>query len=157
LVAQRWAGPTEAATPAAVMPADVIVDALFGAGLDRPVEGAARAVIEAINTAGGPVFAVDLPSGINGTTGAGMGMAVEADETVTFFRRKPAHLLLPGRIYCGKVNVHDIGIPQTVLERIGPRTFADVPELWAKDFAVPRIDGHKYARGHAVVVSGGFA
>src|ERR1700716_4150495 len=85
LAAQRWAGPCVVATPDALMPAEVVVDALFGAGLDRPVEGVARAMIEAMNTA--PcVLAVDLPSGINGTTGAVMGLAVKAAETVTFFR-----------------------------------------------------------------------
>src|SRR5215510_6734370 len=77
LAAQRWQGPTIAAAPAALTPADIVIDALFGAGLDRRVEGVARAMIEAMNAA--PcVYAVDLPSGINGTTGAVMGLAVNA-------------------------------------------------------------------------------
>ena len=118
--ADRWQGAVEAATPAALAGAGIIVDALFGAGLDRPVEGAARAMIEAINAAGVPVIAVDLPSGINGDSGAVMGAAVQASETVTFFRRKPGHLLLPGRLHCGPVEVADIGIADAVLERIRP-------------------------------------
>src|SRR5215831_7314566 len=93
LAAQRWQGPTAAAATAALMPADAIIDALFGAGLDRPVEGVARAMIEAMN-ATPCVYAVDLPSGINGTTGAVMGLAVNAAQTVTFFRRKVGHVLL---------------------------------------------------------------
>jgi hydroxyethylthiazole kinase-like uncharacterized protein yjeF len=153
LAAQRWQGGTDAADPAALLPAEVVIDALFGAGLDRPAEGLALRMIEAMNTA--PcICAVDLPSGINGTTGAVMGAAVKATETVTFFRRKPGHLLLPGRRHCGPVQVADIGIPAGVLDTIKPRTSANAPGLWGKRFPVPRIEGHKYARGHAVVVSG---
>jgi ADP-dependent NAD(P)H-hydrate dehydratase / NAD(P)H-hydrate epimerase len=157
LAAQRWTGRTEAAAPAALMPADVVVDALFGAGLDRPVAGAARALIDAMNGAGVPIVAVDLPSGINGTSGAVMGVAVEATETVTFFRRKIGHALLPGRLHCGTIHVADIGIPADVLERIKPRASLNAPALWAENFPMPRVDGHKYSRGHAVVVSGGIA
>src|SRR5499427_312966 len=154
LAAQRWQGPTTAAAPAALMPADVVIDAVFGAGLDRPAEGVARAMIEAMNAA--PcVYAVDLPSGINGTTGAVMRLAVNAAQTVTFFRRKVGHVLLPGRLHCGNVRIADIGIATSVLDQIKPRISINAPDLWAKGFPVPRIDGHKYARGHAVVVSGG--
>jgi ADP-dependent NAD(P)H-hydrate dehydratase / NAD(P)H-hydrate epimerase len=154
LAAQRWQGPTVAAAPAALMPADIVIDALFGAGLDRPVEGVARAMIEAMNAA--PcVYAVDLPSGINGTTGAVMGLAVNATETVTFFRRKIGHVLLPGRLHCGNVRIADIGIAASVLDQIKPRIAINAPNLWAKSFPLPRVDGHKYARGQAVVVSGG--
>ena len=156
LAAQRWQGPSAPAAPAALLPADVVIDALFGAGLDRPVEGTARAMIEAMNGAS-CVHAVDLPSGINGTTGAVMGLAVEAAETVTFFRRKIGHVLLPGRLHCGAILVADIGIPARVLEKIVPRTWINAPSLWARSFPVPRVDGHKYARGHAVVVSGALA
>jgi ADP-dependent NAD(P)H-hydrate dehydratase / NAD(P)H-hydrate epimerase len=154
LAAQRWQGPTAAAAPAALMPADIVIDAVFGAGLDRPVGGVARAMIEAMNAA--PcVYAVDLPSGINGTTGAVMGLAVNATETVTFFRRKIGHVLLPGRLHCGNVRIADIGIAASVLDQIKPRIAINAPNLWGKSFPLPRVDGHKYARGHAVVVSGG--
>jgi len=157
LAAQRWTGRPEAAAPAALLPCDVIVDALFGAGLDRPVEGAARGLIEAMNAAEVPVVAVDLPSGINGTSGAVMGVAVRAAETVTFFRRKLGHALLPGRLHCGSIHVADIGIPADLLGRIKPAASLNAPVLWLENFPVPRVDGHKYSRGHAVVVSGGVA
>jgi hydroxyethylthiazole kinase-like uncharacterized protein yjeF len=155
--ASRWTGSVDRAEPDALAPAGVVIDALFGAGLDRPVEGAARSMIEAMNAAGASIVAVDLPSGISGATGAAMGAAVRACETVTFFRRKPGHLLLPGRVHCGKVRVADIGIRAAVLERIRPRTFVNAPDLWKQAFPVPRIDGHKYSRGHALIVSGGMA
>jgi hydroxyethylthiazole kinase-like uncharacterized protein yjeF len=156
VAAQRWKGPSAAAAPAALMPADVVIDALFGAGLDRPVEGLARAMIEAMNAA--PcVYAVDLPSGLNGTTAAVMGVAVNAKETVTFFRRKIGHVLLPGRLHCGTIRLADIGIPASVLDHIEPHAWINSPDLWIKSFPVPRVAGHKYARGHAVVVSGGLA
>ena len=86
-----------------------------------------------------------------------MGVAINATETVTFFRRKPGHLLLPGRLHCGRVRVADIGIGADVLGEIRPQTFENIPQFWRKSFPVPRIDGHKYARGHTIVVSGDIA
>ncbi len=157
LAARGWKYPVLPFNSHAIGRPALIIDALFGAGLDRTVTGEPLEMIEAINANGAPVLAVDLPSGINGTTGAVMGVAVRATETVTFFRRKPAHLLLPGRIHCGRVRVADIGIDAGVLKEIQPRTFENIPSLWRQSFPVPRIDGHKYDRGHAVVVSGGLA
>jgi hydroxyethylthiazole kinase-like uncharacterized protein yjeF len=155
--AARWSGAVDAAHPEQLAGCDIIVDALFGAGLDREVSGTARAMIEAMNASGVPVVAVDLPSGINGTSGAVMGVAVKATQTVTFFRRKTGHLLLPGRLHCGALTVADIGIPGSVLGAIKPMTFANSPDLWGERFPVPKAEGHKYARGHAVVVSGGLS
>jgi ADP-dependent NAD(P)H-hydrate dehydratase / NAD(P)H-hydrate epimerase len=156
--AKKWTGLLSAALPEDLSGArnesDVVVDALFGAGLDRPVAGLPRAMIESMNAQPAPVVAVDLPSGINGTTGAVMGKAVKATQTVTFFRKKPGHLLLPGRLHCGVISVADIGIPDTVLAQITPRAFENGPALWRSDFPIPRAEAHKYDRGHAVVVSG---
>jgi len=153
--ARRWPGTVEPASPGGLAGADVIVDALFGAGLDRPVDGAARDLIEAINACGTPIVAVDLASGINGTTGAVMGAAVRASRSVTFFRRKVGHVLLPGRSHCGPVEVADIGIKAQVLAQLRPRAVLNDPGLWRASFPLPRAHGHKYSRGHAVVVSGG--
>src|SRR5258708_9740516 len=114
-------------------------------------------MIGAINANGALVRRLGVPSGINSDPGAVMGVAVRATETVTFFRRKPGHLLLPGRIFCGRARLADIGIDPRVLEEIHPRTFENIPQFWRNPFPVPRIDGHKYARGHAVVVSGELA
>jgi ADP-dependent NAD(P)H-hydrate dehydratase / NAD(P)H-hydrate epimerase len=152
--ANRWKGPVAAAKPGSLAGFQVVIDALYGAGLDRPVEGTARAIIEAMNAGPAPIVAVDLPSGVNGSSGAVMGTAVNATQTITFFRKKPGHLLLPGRLHCGAISVADIGIPSSVLQRIGAKTFENIPELWRPAFPALRITGNKYDRGHAVVVSG---
>jgi ADP-dependent NAD(P)H-hydrate dehydratase / NAD(P)H-hydrate epimerase len=155
LAAAQWAGEVRPFHPRSLGQPALIIDALFGAGLDRPVKGDPLAMIDAINHSGVPILAVDLPSGINGTTGAVMGAAVRATETVTFFRRKPGHLLLPGRLQCGRVRLVDIGIDADVLDEIRPTAFENLPPVWQAAFPVPQVDGHKYARGHAVIVSGG--
>ncbi len=154
--AGQWLGPVElAAVEPGLAGVDVIIDALFGAGLDRPVAGDALAAIAAMNAAGVPIVAVDLPSGISGTTGAVMGDAVKASRTVTFFRKKPGHLLQPGRDHCGPVEVAQIGIADAVLDHIRPAAWENGPALWSDRLPVPSAAGHKYSRGHVVVVSGG--
>lgn len=155
LAAQDWRGEVLPCDPGAIGKPALIIDALFGAGLDRPVKGDLRDIIEAINASGVPVLSVDLPSGINGSTGQVLGAAVNAAAAVTFFRKKPGHLLLPGRAHCGRVRVADIGIPEEVLDAIGIETFENVPSLWHAAFPVPRLESHKYARGHALIASGG--
>jgi hydroxyethylthiazole kinase-like uncharacterized protein yjeF len=152
--AKKWKGQIVAAQPAELCGADIIIDAIFGAGLDRPVGGLAHAMIEAINAQAVPIIAVDLPSGVNGTSGAVMGAAVNASHTVTFFRKKVGHLALPGRAHCGAISVAQIGIPDSVLARVKPQTFENIPELWRDKFPEPRAQGHKYDRGHAAIVSG---
>jgi NAD(P)H-hydrate epimerase len=135
--------------------ASVVIDALFGAGLSRPLAGAARAAAEAVAAAGRPVVAVDVPSGLAGDDGTVLGgVAMGAHLTVTFFRKKPAHLLLPGRALCGEVVVADIGIPDTVLARIAPTVVENHPALWAARLPRRRLDSHKYDFGHAVIVGG---
>ncbi|WP_296576968.1 NAD(P)H-hydrate dehydratase [Phreatobacter sp.] len=141
---------------AAVRPG-VVVDALYGAGLSRAITGVEAEVITAVNASGCRVVAADIASGVDGATGAVRGVAMMARETVTFFRRKPGHLLMPGRLHGGTVRVADIGIRPAVLDRLAIRDFANDPALWGDAFPLPRADGHKYHRGHAVVVSGGLA
>jgi NAD(P)H-hydrate epimerase len=154
-MAARWGATPETLTPAGIAGAgDLIIDALFGAGLSRPLDGAAAEIVAAINASGKPVLAVDVPSGLNGSTGSVEGTSIAATRTVTFFRRKPGHLLLPGRELCGEVRLADIGIPDTTLTAIAPRTFLNRPALWGAAFPRARPQGHKYQRGHTVVVSG---
>ncbi len=104
------------ATPGDVGDVDLVIDALFGAGLSRSLGGSAAEIIEAMNARGHSVLSVDVPSGLDGNTGASLGKCVvEADRTITFFRKKPGHLLMPGRALCGRTVVADIGIPENVL------------------------------------------
>jgi hydroxyethylthiazole kinase-like uncharacterized protein yjeF len=150
--ARDWSGQLEPLA-AVIEDADLVIDALFGAGLARDLNDDAKASVDCMNESRRPVVAVDLPSGIDGASGVVRGAAVRADATITFCRKKPGHLLLPGRLHCGETRVVDIGISDTIVSSIA-RTFVNEPALWRAQFPVPRIEGHKYHRGHAVVVSG---
>ncbi|WP_233237190.1 NAD(P)H-hydrate dehydratase [Bordetella sp. LUAb4] len=152
--AALWTGEVVPLTPAVLDGAEGVIDALFGAGLARDIEGVARATLAAVDTLGLPVCAVDVPSGVDGASGQVRGIAVAADFTVTFFRKKPGHLLLPGRQLCGELVLADIGIPDSVLSEVPPLAHENGPALWLAHFPWPRMDGHKYARGHALVVGG---
>ena len=151
LAAARWHGPLVPLAPQALAGAGLVVDALFGAGLARPIEGAAAETIRAIAA---PVVAIDLPSGVAGDSGQVLGLAPQAVLTVTFFRLKPAHLLLPGRDLCGEVVCAPIGIADWVLDRIAPKTFRNDPVLWRHHLSPPRATDHKYSRGTVTIVSG---
>lgn len=155
--AQAWSG---LCLPADLLPiedADLVIDGLFGAGLDRDVTGLARDLVERIARAracGAQVLSVDVPSGLDGDTGRPRGIAVAADATVTFARLKPGHLLLPGRRLCGRTILADIGIGDEIIASLGSKVFLNAPALWRADLPAPRAEGHKYTRGHALVVSG---
>jgi ADP-dependent NAD(P)H-hydrate dehydratase / NAD(P)H-hydrate epimerase len=149
----RWPGPTTPATTP-LPEAALVIDALFGAGLDRPVTGPAAELVAAMNAGPAPVLAVDLPSGLDSASGEPLGPTVRAAGTVTFFRKKPGHLLYPGRALCGRLFLADIGIPDSVLEAIAPMTFENTPALWSRAFHPPAPEDHKHRRGHALVVSG---
>ena len=147
-MSEKWKGARLALTPAALDGAKLVVDALFGAGLSRPLAGATAQMVEALNDL--PVVAIDVPSGVSGDTGQPLGAVyVTAALTVTFFRKNPAHLLLPGRELCGELVVADIGIPA---EAASTSLHENTPALWR--YPWPRAQGHKYDRGHCVVVCG---
>jgi NAD(P)H-hydrate epimerase len=155
LAAKDWDGPVEAAESLAFPDADLIIDALFGTGLARDLDGVARLTVERMNASGRPILAVDLPSGIDGDTGEVRGAAIKAARTVTFAARKPCHLLMPGRALSGDVEAADIGITRETLEASGGRLFANAPPLWLDRLPRPEISSHKYDRGHTLAVSGG--
>ncbi|MFZ1988568.1 MAG: NAD(P)H-hydrate dehydratase [Alphaproteobacteria bacterium] len=137
----------------------LFVDALFGAGITRPLEGDAKRLAEESVHFRKRVVSIDVPSGLDGTTGEPAGgksaPCFHAGLTVTFFRKKPGHLLMPGRAFCGEVVVSRIGIPVEALEEIKPNTWINSPNLWGKKFPQPALESHKYTRGYTVVVSGG--
>ncbi|HEY9279316.1 MAG TPA: NAD(P)H-hydrate epimerase, partial [Eoetvoesiella sp.] len=154
--AALWEGPIQRFSAGVLNEAELVIDAVFGAGLSRAVDGVARETLELLQHSDLPVCAIDVPSGLDGTTGDVLGFAAEADLTVTFFRKKPGHLLLPGRLLCGEVVLADIGISDSVLRKINPLTYENDPELWLAPYPWPETSGHKYQRGH-VVVAGGLA
>jgi len=151
VMAGRWSGETISLEQG--RSAELFVDALFGAGLSRPLEGAARSRVQGLKKQQSPVIAIDVPSGIHGDSAKAFGdVSVEAALTITFFRKKPAHLLLPAALECGEVVVADIGIPEAAIAAIKPKLFENGPALWR--YPWPRSEDHKYARGHCIVVSG---
>ena len=147
--AQRWRGET-GPLRAEPLPGVLYVDALFGAGLSRPLDGEARRLARAFEGEGARIVAVDLPSGLSGDGAKPLGDALSAALTVTFHRRKPVHALEPGRARCGELVVADIGLGETP-----SHLFENDPSLWAHHIPWPGIDAHKHARGRMVVVSGG--
>jgi hydroxyethylthiazole kinase-like uncharacterized protein yjeF len=146
--AAAWHGPAAAFAEATAASADLVVDAVFGAGLSRGLDRPVAAVLGAARR----LVAIDVPSGVDGANGVVRGFAPRCELTVTFFRRKPGHLLLPGRTLCGETVLADIGIPSRVLAEIQPKTFRNGPELWRLPTLGP--EAHKYTRGHVTVLGG---
>jgi len=151
----RWNGPVEPLDGGVLEDAGLIVDGLFGAGLARPLDGAAARFVAAANASGRPIVAIDVPSGLEGDTGAHQGAVVRAATTVTFVRPKPGHLLFPGRDLCGELIVAAIGIPEVALDAVGPRVWRNGPSLWEAGLCPLGADDHKYTRGHALIAGGG--
>lgn len=151
---EQWSGDVDRWSGQSFDQTDCVIDALFGAGLSRPVTGEAAELISAINASDAEIISVDLPSGINGADGSVLGIAVNATRTVTFFRKKPGHCLYPGKRHCGVVRLVDIGIPVDVLDEIEPAMRENSLETWKHLWHPPVFEGHKYSRGHCVAVSG---
>jgi hydroxyethylthiazole kinase-like uncharacterized protein yjeF len=147
--AARWHGPMVAFNEAEVMRTALVVDALFGAGLTRPL---APEIVEILRTVQAPLVAVDVPSGLDGATGHVLGNAPQAALTISFFRLKPGHLLLPGRALCGETLLADIGLPEAVLQCIAPQRWRNHPSLWCLPGL--EVNAHKYSRGHLTILAG---
>lgn len=152
-----WHGPIGTLEAANLSDGPIVLDALFGGGLDRPVKGAARAVIEATNQKGLSVVSADLPSGISGYSGEVFGAAIKAEHTVTFAAARPGHYLQPGVAHCGRVQIIDIGIPHRYLLGNERNLWLNGPAVWQSQIPDHGPDGHKYTKGHLAVFSGPFA
>ena len=148
-----WQGPVEELAPEALDGAELVVDAIFGAGLSRALDVAITQTLATAAELGLTIVAIDVPSGLMGDTGANVG-AVQASLTVTFFRKKPGHLLQPGRALCGEVVVADIGTSVSVFDTLVPDAFENNPSLWLDALPMLQPDGHKYTRGHALICGG---
>ena len=132
----------------------LIVDAIFGAGISRPVSGHVKELLQAADNSGVPIVAVDLPSGVNGDTGEILGFAPRCHSTVTFFRPKLGHFLGPGADKIGNLFVEDIGIPETLISNFDCKVFHNKPESWGIDFPSPGPVTNKFDRGHLTIVGG---
>jgi len=151
--AALWHDPIESMAPESLDGAELVVDAIFGAALSRRVDGIAAATLSAAAERKLTIVAVDIPSGVMGDTGENLG-AVAAVLTVTCFRKKPGHLLQPGRALCGELVVGDIGTPAFVFDQINPDAFENDPILWAESLPEVQDSDNKYDRGHALLVGG---
>lgn len=152
-----WTGEVAALDPDALEALgarDLVIDALFGIGLTRLLDGAVLATVEAVNRSGAPVVAVDVPSGIDADTGLVPGAAIDADVTVTFGWAKRGHLLLPAAAHCGELVVADVGFTATDLAVIPIACFRNAPAFWRDGYPLPGPQDHKYRRGHVVVAGG---
>lgn len=147
--AARWRGPVAPFTSEEAARANLVIDAVFGAGLRNAVPPHVAATLAAARR----VLAVDVPSGLDGATGQPLGPVRAADATITFAARKPGHLLLPGRTLCGDLLLADIGMAPGVLDAVGVQAWRNTPALWR--LPSPGADSHKYTRGHVTVLGGG--
>ena len=159
-MAKQWAGPVHRFDPKQPVSSDLVVDAIFGAGLSRGLDPDLSQLFEDIEMADVPVVAIDIPSGVHGDRAKFIdnGQPWTAALTVTFFRKKPAHVLYPSRMNCGEIVCADIGIPDGMLNALSDvathRLSATLENLSPPTVPLPDIAGHKYRRGHCVVVSG---
>lgn len=132
----------------------LVIDAVFGTGFSRKLDDEVVRVFDLVREGGHAVVAVDIPSGIDGNSGQADPHTLEADMTITFFRKKLGHVLMPGMALCGDVNIRDIGIADEVIKETGLSVHENEPQLWQTRIPFPALDQHKYHRGHAVVLGG---
>lgn len=154
VAARNWHGGVKPFANLSLQPGDVVVDALYGAGFKGVLEGTEAEAVAKVAASGVPVIAIDLPSGVDGNSGQTAGPAFQAKHTVTFFRKKPGHLLYPGRELCGVLHVADIGIPARVLDEMALGLGENIPDVFRAVLPKPSTTAHKYTRGSVGVFTG---
>ncbi len=154
-MADLFDGKIQPMTPAILDGVELIVDAIVGIGISRPIEGPLAEMIGAVNSHSAEVIAVDIPSGINANDGTIMGTAIIANRTLTFITRKPGHVLLPGRVHCGITDIAAIGIADPIIASLSPNLIVNDIGVWGQNWPRPNMMTHKYERGSVAVLSGG--
>jgi len=151
----RWDGPVISMSDVSPSGFNLFVDAIFGAGLSRPLDDEALRLARDLVEVDVPIVSIDVPSGVQGDTGRYKDIAIRADLTVTFHCLKPAHCLQPGRASCGEIVLADIGIPGS--RRVDQKTVGELntPALWPQLPGGHSVDTHKHRKGRLCVVSGG--
>lgn len=150
--ASLWQGDVKSFSLVLLDSTDVVIDALFGTGLSRPLDREAARIVEAVNESDIPVVAADIPSGVHGDSGEVSGAAIKADITVTFGWKKLGHALMPGLEYSGDVILADTGMHEDALAEIKPKAFENHPDLWRDHMPCYKRSGHKYNRGHSLIM-----
>lgn len=154
LAAQKWPSDIQSVSVSELADEPLVVDALYGAGLSRDLSGPALEIVRAVNSQKIDCVSIDVPSGIDGNTGVVRGDAPVSVTTVTFFRAKPAHFLMPARAYIGDLVVADIGIDETATAELTSKVYLNGPGIWCDRFPQPAMNTHKFARGHLLIAGG---
>lgn len=153
--AKMWDGPIESLNSnLSVHQTKLIVDAIFGTGFKGGLDPETLTLFEKIKARKIGVVAIDLPSGINASTGAVAAGILSAQLTVTFGRKKVAHVLHSSKFLCGRIILSNIGIGDGHVMTAQSSLFENHPALWLRDFPLPTPSSHKYDRGHALIYGG---
>ena len=155
IMAERWGGAYVDLASVQMKDYVLVIDALYGIGLNRALSGYLVEFFQELNRYKIDVVAIDIPSGVSADTGQVLGGCANASLTITFGRPKPGHFLVPGKIFCGRLIVADIGLESSMFKTSGQTTKLNGPDLWLDRIPFPESNMHKYDRGHAVVVAGG--
>jgi ADP-dependent NAD(P)H-hydrate dehydratase / NAD(P)H-hydrate epimerase len=147
---QKWQGSTIVFDDIEHECPQLIIDGLFGTGLKRAISGKLATLVNTVNDFKCPIVAIDIPSGLNSDDGVIKGVAIKAGHTVTFNFKKPGHLLLPGKEYCGKISIQDISLKPVET----PNALINSPELWKNKLPTPKLSDHKYKRGVLALIGG---